>query len=117
MVIYIKTLYFKTVPKSNGFANTPKVSTSHSSSYLLCDPATPHPPMQVRGQRATKQQFYLKQGISAGNEKYYDQHEAQTTAPIRCWVFSELHPCQSLAVFLRSFCCSSVCSPFVFSSV
>lgn len=51
MVIYIKTLYFKTVPKSNGFANTPKVSTSHSSSYLLCDPATPIPPYRsgVRG--------------------------------------------------------------------
>ena len=41
---------------------------------------TRHPPMQVRDQRATKQ-FYLER---AGDEKYYDQHVAQTTAPIRC---------------------------------
>lgn len=59
---------------------------------------TPHPPMQVRDQRATKQ-FYLERGRSAGDKKYYDQHVAQTTAPIRCWVFSELHPRLSLAVF------------------
>ena len=83
-----------------------------SSSYPLSDPATPHPLMQVRGQRAIKEQF-LEGNRSAGDEKYYHQHEAQTTAPIRCWGFSELHPCLSSAVFLRSLCCSSVCSQFV----